>query len=94
MQCSIAFSQSPKGSFLVLLEAPSALPESELLVTVTTFADENEFIVNVMFGLSSNDTILSVISNILLMVSQRHPQGRWMHIEAAASEIRAIGLTF
>ena len=92
MVCSLAFNHSPSGSFLVLLEGPSSQHPKGKQVELTSFGDENEFIQCVVLGLSSNESIMSVIAHVLLDISGRQAPAKWISLDLSASELNAMGL--
>jgi hypothetical protein len=92
MQCSFAFNQAPSGDFLVLLECVTDSMQSIQGATLMEFQSENDFIENIVLGVSSNDAITAIIGHLLRSISDRRPTAEWVTVDLPEWEIASLGL--
>ncbi len=91
MLCSIAFSHSPEKHFLALLEGPFLHPHGMTGVSLAVFPGEDEFIHQLVLGISDNDLILKIVTHVLLTCTGALQPGTWLPVDLSKREVEAIG---
>jgi PAS domain S-box-containing protein len=91
MRCKLGFTQNDVGKLLVLMELLTPTKRT-LALTVTKFSDENVFLYYVVLADLEDEATTSILSNVLLVLSDRPQLAAWTELEASERQLRAMGL--